>query len=120
VARAAERCGKDLAVWWCAWRKGKQESNKRLSARDARDQKGVANKQETNGTEGTKRREKVCAVYLNVSFTMFSRCFQDRTLDKAEKNRLNGCNDPAEYTTCVFDQPPDTEIWRKVAYWRRQ
>jgi len=52
---------------------------------------------------------------------MFSRCFQDWTLDKAEKNRLlNGCDDPAEYTPCVFDEPSDTEIWRKVAYWRRQ
>jgi len=34
--------------------------------------------------------------------------------------RLNGCGDPTERTPCVFDEPPDAEIWHKVAYWRRQ
>ncbi|MBM3189468.1 MAG: hypothetical protein FJZ90_12180 [Chloroflexi bacterium] len=34
--------------------------------------------------------------------------------------QLNGYSDPTERTLCVFDEPPDAEIWRKVAYWRRQ
>jgi len=34
--------------------------------------------------------------------------------------QLNGCGDPTERTPCVFDEPSDAEIWRKVAYWRRQ
>ena len=42
--------------------------------------------------------------------------------------QLNGYSDPTERTPCVpstgsgqrFDEPPDAEIWRKVAHWRRQ
>jgi len=34
--------------------------------------------------------------------------------------QLNGYSDPAECTPCVFDEPPDAEIWRQVAYWRQQ
>jgi len=34
--------------------------------------------------------------------------------------QLNGYSDPAERTPCVFDEPPDADIWRKVAHWCRQ
>jgi hypothetical protein len=34
--------------------------------------------------------------------------------------QLNGYSDPTERTPCVFDEPSDAEIWRKVTHWRRQ
>ena len=33
--------------------------------------------------------------------------------------QLNGYSDPAERTPCVFDEPPDAEIWHKVAHSRQ-